>query len=52
VDVPGDETQDWCWFEDVLAYDNARLSQALLVTRRSARKAAMVKIGLASWAGS
>lgn len=26
------ETQDWIWFEDVLAYDNARLSQALIQT--------------------
>jgi hypothetical protein len=26
------ETSDWKWFEDSLAYDNARLSQALIVT--------------------
>jgi len=26
------ETEDWQWFEDGLAYDNARLSQALIVT--------------------
>jgi hypothetical protein len=26
------ETEDWVWFEESLAYDNARLSQALLVT--------------------
>lgn len=26
------ETPDWCWFEEGLAYDNARLSQALIVT--------------------
>jgi glycosyltransferase involved in cell wall biosynthesis len=42
------ETQDWCWFEDVLAYDNARLSQALLVTGAALGKPLMVKIGLAS----
>jgi hypothetical protein len=42
------ETQDWCWFEDVLAYDNARLSQALLVTGAALEKPLMVKIGLAS----
>src|SRR6188472_1397238 len=24
-------TEDWCWFEDELSYDNARLSQALLI---------------------
>jgi len=42
------ETKDWCWFEDVLAYDNARLAQALLVTGAALKKAPMVKIGLAS----
>jgi glycosyltransferase involved in cell wall biosynthesis len=26
------ETEDWVWFEDELAYDNARLSQALIQT--------------------
>lgn len=26
------ETRDWVWFEDGLAYDNARLCQALIVT--------------------
>jgi glycosyltransferase involved in cell wall biosynthesis len=26
------ESADWAWFEDSLAYDNARLSQALIVT--------------------
>jgi glycosyltransferase involved in cell wall biosynthesis len=26
------ETQDWAWFEEGLAYDNARLPQALIVT--------------------
>ena len=42
------ETQDWCWFEDVLAYDNARLSQALLVTGAAIEKPLVVKIGVAS----
>jgi glycosyltransferase involved in cell wall biosynthesis len=42
------EIQDWCWFEEVLAYDNARLSQALLVTGAALDKPLMVKIGLAS----
>lgn len=42
------ETTDWCWFEDLLAYDNARLSQALLVTGAAIEKPLMVKIGLAS----
>ena len=26
------ETEDWVWFEDLLAYDNARLPQALIQT--------------------
>ena len=26
------ETKDWIWFEEGLAYDNARLSQAMMVT--------------------
>lgn len=26
------ESEDWCWFEAGLSYDNARLSQALIVT--------------------
>ncbi len=29
------ETKDWVWFEEGLAYDNARLSQALIVTGMS-----------------
>jgi hypothetical protein len=31
------ESKDWIWFEDLLAYDNARLPQALLQTGRPAR---------------
>ena len=42
------ETKDWRWFEDVLAYDNARLPQALLVTGAALKKPPLVKIGLAS----
>ena len=42
------ETKDWCWFEDVLAYDNARLAQALLVTGAALKKPPLVRIGLAS----
>jgi hypothetical protein len=29
------ETKDWVWFEEGLSYDNARLSQALIVTGNS-----------------
>lgn len=28
----GNQTEDWCWFEEYLAYDNARLPHALLET--------------------
>jgi hypothetical protein len=40
------ETQDWVWFEDELAYDNARLPQALIVTGASAGTPAYVAAGL------
>ncbi|PNG25000.1 glycosyltransferase family 4 protein [Methylocella silvestris] len=42
------ETDDWVWFEDGLAYDNARLSQALIVTGRSMGAPSYVKAGLRS----
>lgn len=42
------QTEDWCWFEDVLAYDNARLAQALLVTGTALKKPHLVATGLAS----
>ena len=35
------ETPDWEWFEESLAYDNARLSQALIVTGSRIRDAAL-----------
>lgn len=37
---------DWCWFEDVLAYDNARISQALLETGAATGNAAYRMAGL------
>ena len=40
------ETRDWHWFEEGLAYDNARLSQALVVTGRSTGTPAYVSAGL------
>ncbi len=40
------ETADWVWFEDSLAYDNARLSQALIVTGLAAGAPAYVAAGL------
>jgi len=42
------ETKDWCWYENVLAYDNARLAQALLVTGAALKKTPLVTIGLSS----
>jgi glycosyltransferase involved in cell wall biosynthesis len=42
------ETKDWHWFEDVLAYDNARLPHALLLTGEALKRPQFVKVGLAS----
>jgi hypothetical protein len=41
-------TPDWVWFEDELAYDNARLPQALILTGRATGDASMVAQGLGS----
>jgi hypothetical protein len=41
-------TKDWVWFEDGLAYDNARLSQALIVTGRALSAAHYISAGLRS----
>ena len=42
------QTNDWVWFEDVLAYDNARLSQALIQTGMMTNTSAYVNAGLRS----
>jgi glycosyltransferase involved in cell wall biosynthesis len=42
------ETQDWVWFEEGLAYDNARLSQALMLTGMATQTPAYVDTGLRS----
>jgi glycosyltransferase involved in cell wall biosynthesis len=42
------ETPDWVWFEAGLAYDNARLSQALLLTGMATHAPAYVDAGLRS----
>jgi hypothetical protein len=42
------ETKDWVWFEEGLAYDNARLPQALIVTGLSTGASAYVEVGLRS----
>src|SRR5438105_3398941 len=40
------ETSDWQWFEGVLAYDNARLPQALIVTGLATRTPAYLDAGV------
>jgi glycosyltransferase involved in cell wall biosynthesis len=42
------EGKDWVWFEDLLAYDNARLSQALIQTGLTTRTPPYVGVGLRS----
>ncbi len=42
------ETKDWVWFEEGLAYDNARLPQALIATGISTATPAYVAAGLRS----
>jgi glycosyltransferase involved in cell wall biosynthesis len=42
------ETPDWLWFEESLAYDNARLSQALMVTGMATKTSRYVAAGLRS----
>ena len=42
------ETKDWVWFEDLLAYDNARLSQALIQTGLATDIPPYVEVGLRS----
>jgi hypothetical protein len=42
------ETSDWQWFEEGLAYDNARLPQALIVTGMSTQTPLYVNAGLRS----
>jgi len=42
------ETPDWHWFEESLAYDNARLPQALIVTGIATRNRGYIDAGLRS----
>jgi glycosyltransferase involved in cell wall biosynthesis len=42
------ETPDWVWFEDGLAYDNARLPQALILTGIATKTPAYLEAGLRS----
>lgn len=41
-------TSDWVWFEDGLSYDNARLSQALILTGMALRRQDYLDVGLRS----
>ena len=41
-------SDDWPWCEDILAYDNARLPQALIVSGKQSGQDEMVATGLAS----
>lgn len=41
-------TADWMWFEEGLSYDNARLSQALIVTGTACLAPSLVAAGLRS----
>ena len=42
------QRKDWPWFEDVLAYDNARFSQALIQTGLATHTPAYIETGLRS----
>jgi hypothetical protein len=42
------ETKDWVWFEDLLAYDNPRLPQALIQTGLTTQTRPYVEVGLRS----
>jgi glycosyltransferase involved in cell wall biosynthesis len=42
------ETPDWVWFEEGLAYDNARLPQALMLTGTAMQTSGYVDAGLRS----
>lgn len=42
------ETPDWVWFEEGLAYDNARLPQALVATGMATQTPSYVEAGLRS----
>ena len=45
------QKKDWLWFEDSLAYDNARLPQALIQTGLATHKASYIEIGLRRFVG-
>lgn len=42
------EPPDWCWFEQELSYDNAKLAHALILTGRSTGQAHVLEEGLST----
>jgi glycosyltransferase involved in cell wall biosynthesis len=42
------QAEDWPWFEDLLAYDNARLPQGLIQTGLTTRTSSYVDVGIRS----
>jgi hypothetical protein len=42
------EPPDWCWFEQELSYDNAKLAHALILTGQSTGQARVLEEGLAT----
>ncbi len=42
------KSKDWIWVEDLLAYDNARLSQALILTGLTTHNPGYIEVGLRS----
>jgi hypothetical protein len=42
----GNQSSDWRWFEDILAYSNARLPQAVLIAGRRTSDPEAVNVGL------
>jgi glycosyltransferase involved in cell wall biosynthesis len=42
------QSKDWVWFEDLLAYDNARLPQALIQTGLATSTPPYIEVGLRS----
>lgn len=41
-------TPDWCWFEQELSYDNAKLAHALILSGRATRQPAVFERGLSA----
>ncbi|HTI99887.1 MAG TPA: glycosyltransferase family 4 protein [Dongiaceae bacterium] len=39
-------TEDWCWYEEVVSYANAKLPHAMILSGRCMNHAAMIELGL------